>query len=115
MPALYGAAFIISVEIIFLLLDGDIFTEFPLPVLSEHSRHAGTWTSLGEEERTTLLSASLTLCACCLRQHSQLCSNFAPVSCILKNIVLSWKTVRASCVSDGSVKVSTLSLKCVDL
>lgn len=62
MPALYGATFIFSVEIIFLRLYGDIFTEFPLPVLSEHSRHAGTWTSLGEEERTTLPSAILILC-----------------------------------------------------
>lgn len=54
MPALYGAAFIVSVEIIFLLLGGDIFTESPLPGLSEHSQHAGKWTILGEEERTTL-------------------------------------------------------------
>lgn len=49
MPALYGATFIISVEIIFLLLYWDIFTEFPLPALSECSWHVGTRTSLGEE------------------------------------------------------------------
>lgn len=104
-PAFYGVAFIINVEIIFLFLYWDIFTEFPLPILSEYSWRVGTWTNQDEEggNHHAIGQPYRFIYNFIIGKILQIFSNFTSVSCVWKNIVSSWRGCKSQCPTAGSM------------